>query len=186
MSWLEIESKIKVSEKDLPLIRKRIKEIARFSKKETKKDQYYSLEKAFYPKKAFRIRSNGKKDVVNFKKWIRKYWKQGIVVKEEFEFTIENKENFLALMADLGFQKWIGKTKISETYIHKKHKKLNIELNEIKDLGYFIEIEYLAEKKELNLARNLIIKTEKELYIDRSDINNTGYTKMLWKKRHRK
>ena len=68
MSWLEVESKIKISKKDLPLIRKRIKEIARFSGVETKKDQYYSLENAFYPRKAFRIRSNGKEDIVNFNK----------------------------------------------------------------------------------------------------------------------
>ena len=47
MSWLEVESKIKISKKDLPLIRKRIREIARFSGVETKKDQYYSLENAF-------------------------------------------------------------------------------------------------------------------------------------------
>jgi predicted adenylyl cyclase CyaB len=186
MSWLEVESKIKVSENELPLIRKRIKEIAKFSKKETKKDQYYSLEKAFYPKKAFRIRSTGKEEVVNFKKWLKKFWKEGIVVKEEYEFEIKNKEHFLALMSDLGFKKWIGKTKISETYNHKKYKKLNIELNEVKDLGYFIEIEYLAKHDEMIKARDIIIRVERELYIDRSQIDNTGYTKMLWKKRHQK
>ena len=42
--------------------------------------------------------------------------KHGIVVKEEYEFKIKNKENFLALMTDLGFKKWIGKTKITEFY----------------------------------------------------------------------
>ena len=186
MSWLEVESKIKISKKDLPLIKKRIKEIAKFSKKETKVDQYYSLEKAFYPRKAFRIRTTGNKDVVNFKKWLRKFWKHGIVVKEEYEFEIKNKEHFLALMTDLGFKKWIGKTKISSTYQHKKHKKLNIELNEVKGLGYFIEIEYLAKHDEMIKAKDIIIKTMKELYIEKDKINNTGYTKMLWKKRHKK
>ena len=186
MSWLEVESKIKISKKDLPLIRKRIKEIARFSGVETKKDQYYSLENAFYPRKAFRIRSNGKEDIVNFKKWLKKFWKHGIVVKEEYEFNIKNKENFLALMTDLGFKKWIGKTKITELYKHKKYKNLVIELNEIKGLGYFIEIEYLAKHSDMKKAKDIIIKTMKELYIHRDQINNTGYTKMLWKKRHKK
>tara|TARA_Y100000310_G_C20642712_1_gene794856 strand:- start:52 stop:621 length:570 start_codon:yes stop_codon:yes gene_type:complete len=186
ISWLEVESKIKLTEKEVPLFRKRIKEIARFKKKETKKDQYYSLEKAFYPKKAFRIRSNGKEDIVNFKKWLKKFWKQGIVVKEEYEFKINNKDHFLALMTDLGFKRWIAKTKISETYKHNKYKKLNIELNEVKDLGFFIEIEYLAKHNEMIKARDIIVNVEKQLYIDKSKINNTGYTKMLWKKRHRK
>lgn len=186
MSWLEVESKIKISKKDLPLLKKRVKEIAKFLRKETKSDQYYSLEKAFYPRKAFRIRTTGKEDVVNFKKWLKKYWKHGIVVKEEYEFKIKNKEHYLALMEDLGFKKWISKTKISSTYQHKKHKKLNIEINEVKGLGYFIEIEYLATHSEMHRAIDLIINVMKELRIKKDSINNTGYTKMLWKKRHKK
>ena len=89
-------------------------------------------------------------------------------------------------MTDLGFKKWIGKTKITELYKHKKYKNLVIELNEIKGLGYFIEIEYLAKHSDMKKAKDIIIKTMKELYIHRDQINNTGYTKMLWKKRHKK
>ena len=87
-------------------------------------------------------------------------------------------------MTDLGFKKWINKIKISETYQHKKYKKLNIELNEVKGLGYFIEIEYLANKSEMNKAKSIIIKTIKDLQLNNNQVNNTGYTKMLWRKRH--
>ncbi|MEK6914294.1 MAG: class IV adenylate cyclase [Nanoarchaeota archaeon] len=180
----EVESKIEVDKKDLKEIISRIKKIANFTKKQTKFDQYFSLERAFYPRKAFRIRSEEKDNIVNFKIWVKKFWKGGVVVKEEYEFKIKNKENFLALMKDLGFRKWINKIKISETYQHKKYKKLNIELNEVKNLGYFIEIEYLAKKYEIDKARYLIKKTIKELNINENKINNTGYTKMLWRKKH--
>jgi predicted adenylyl cyclase CyaB len=63
---------------------------------------------------------------------------------------------------------------------------LVIELNEIKGLGYFIEIEYLAKHSDMKKAKDIIIKVMKELYIHKDQINNTGYTKMLWKKRHKK
>lgn len=182
MSWIEVESKIEIHEKNLDDIRKKVKEIAFFVKKETKIDQYFSLRKVFYPRKAFRIRSEGKENTVNFKKWVKKLWKEDVVVKEEFEFKIKNKENFLALMTDLGFKRWVKKIKISELYHHKKHKKLNIELNKVLGLGYFIEIEYLTKKSEIEKARNLIIKTMKEIGIKKENVNNTGYTKMLWKK----
>lgn len=184
MSWFEVESKIEIQKKDLNNIRNRIRKIAKLANKQVKSDQYFSLERAFYPRKAFRIRSNGENNIVNFKKWLKKFWKEGIVIKEEYEFKIENKENFLALMTDLGFKKWINKTKISETYQHKIYKRLNIELNEVKGLGYFIEIEYLAKKSEINKAKFLIKKTIKDLNINKNQINNIGYTKMLWRKRH--
>ena len=184
MSWFEVESKIEVKKEDLEVIRDRVKKIARFTKRQNKFDQYFSLKKAFYPRKAFRIRSDGKENIVNFKEWIKKFWGEGVVVKEEYEFKIENKEHFLALMKDLGFKEWIKKLKISETYRHKKYKKLNIEINEVKGLGHFIEIEYLAKKSEINTAKYLIVKTIKDLKLNKNNIDNTGYTKMLWKKSH--
>jgi len=182
MSWIEVESKIKVHEKDLGRVRKKIKEIAFFVNKETKLDQYFSLRKVFYPRKAFRIRVERGNYTVNFKKWLKKYWEKGVVAKEEFEFKIRNKNSFLALMTDLGFKKWVRKVKISEIYRHKKYKKLSIELNRVRGLGYFIEIEYLADKSEIEKAKNLVLKTMKKLEIKREDIDNVGYTKMLMKK----
>ena len=48
------------------------------------------------------------------------------------------------------------------------------------------ELEYLAKHSDMKKAKDIIIKTMKELYIHKDQINNTGYTKMLWKKRHKK
>ena len=181
---LEVETKVKV--KNVNALRKKIKKIAKFEKKETRGDDYFALHKKFrrhgYPKKAFRIRSTKKEYVVNFKKWLTKYWDKDVIVKEEFEFKIKEPKSFLALMQDLGFVQWMKKTKISESYLHKKDKRIIIEINKVEHLGYFMEIEYLAKKSEMEKAKNKIKMVLKELEIKPNQIDNTGYTKMLWKK----
>ena len=185
--WLEVETKVRI--KNIPALRKKIRKIANFVKKESRGDDYFALKRKFrrhaYPKKAFRIRKKPGKFEVNFKKWLKKYWDKDIVVKQEFEFTLKNKgdvDNLLALFKDLGFKEWVKKRKISESYAHKKDKRIVIEINKVNHLGYFMEIEYLCQPHEMEKAKRKIRQTLNELKINSKNIDNTGYTKMLWKK----
>ncbi len=187
MVWLEVETKVKIN--NVSELRKKIQKIARFEKKETRGDDYFALKRKFrkhaYPKKAFRIRKKPDKFEVNFKKWLKKYWDKDIIVKQEFEFTLKNKEHvqdLIALFMDLGFEQWMKKRKTSESYTHKKDKRIIIEINKVEHLGYFMEIEYLCKPKEMNKAKRKIRNVLKELKIKSEQIDNTGYTKMLWKK----
>jgi len=183
MAWLEVETKIRVHNPEE--MRKRILKIARFIEKKKKGDDYFAINIKGYPKKAFRVRKKGDKFEVNFKKWLKRYWSNDIVVKQEFEFHLQGREHvndLLALFRDLGFQEWMKKIKISECYIYKKNKRLEIELNKVKHLGYFIEMEYLCQPHELEIAKKVIRRALKELRIKQEDINNTGYTRMLWDK----
>lgn len=187
MVWLEVETKVRI--KNPNDLRKKIQRIARLEKKESRGDDYFALHRKFrrhgYPKKAFRIRKKPDKFEVNFKKWLTRYWDKQVVVKQEFEFEIKDKsqvENLLALFKDLGFVQWIKKRKTSESYLHKKDKRIVIEINKVEHLGYFMEIEYLAQPHEMEKAKRKIKDTLKELDIKQEDIDNTGYTKMLWKK----
>lgn len=189
MVWLEVETKVRLNSKQVPELRKKIKKIARFAKKESRGDDYFALRRKFrrhgYPKKAFRIRKKGEKYEINFKKWLKKYWDKQIVVKQEFEFTLKDKEDvdkLLALFEDLGFKQWLKKRKSSESYLHKKDKRIVIEINKVKHLGYFIEIEYLAQPHEMQKAKAKIKRVLKELEIEQRQIDNTGYTRMLWDK----
>jgi predicted adenylyl cyclase CyaB len=183
MADLEIETKIKLDKGEIPKLRKKIKNLARFKKKSRKYDTYFAIKTKGYPKNAFRIRKEKNKYVVNFKKWLKNYWTKDIVVKEEFEFEIKSIKTFLALMKDLWFVEWIKKFKLSETYTYKKNSKVNIEINKVEHLGYFMEIEYIAKKTEIKKAINTIKIILNELEIDSKKIDNTGYTKMLWDKR---
>jgi|TARA_B100002003_G_scaffold251047_1_gene292806 predicted adenylyl cyclase CyaB len=185
MVWLEVETKVAIPKDEVSSLRDKIKQIARFKKEGKKSDDYFAIQKKGYPKKAFRIRKMKDTYEVTFKKWIKNYWTKQVVVKQEFEFKLKGKEevnNLLALFKDLGFTEWVKKTKYNETYSYKKDKRLNIEINNVKHLGYFMEIEYLATKSEIKTARNKIIKVLKELEIPNNWIDNTGYTKMLWYK----
>ena len=66
MVWLEVETKVKVD--DPAKLRKKILAIAKHEKTESRGDDYFRIKGSAYPRKAFRIRFDGKKDKVNFKK----------------------------------------------------------------------------------------------------------------------
>ena len=188
MVWLEVETKVRI--KNVNTLRKKIQRIAKFEKKETRADDYFAIpRKRFgihtYPRKAFRVREKPDKFELNFKKWLKKLWDKDIVVKQEFEFSLKNKsdiQDLLALFRDLGFKEWVKKRKTSESYLHKKEKRIVIEINFIKHLGYFMEIEYLCQPREMETAKKKIRQTLEQLEINPKDIDNTGYTKMLWDK----
>ena len=185
MVWLEVECKVKLEDSQVPKLRKRIKKIARFKKKGTKKDDYFAIQKHGFPKKAFRIRALKDKFEVCFKKKVKRLYSSDIVVKQEFEFTLKEKgevQDLLALFTDMGFKEWVKKIKRNETYSYNKNKKLSIEINHVKNLGYFMEMEYLCQEAEAEKAKNLIRRILNELEIDSNQIDNTGYTKMLWYK----
>ena len=122
---LEVETKIKIDK--VNSLRKKIKKISKFEKTESGGDDYFALKPRGYPEKAFRIRYDGGKFVVNFKKHLKKLYGEGIVVKEEYEFQLKDLsqiKNFLALIGDLGFQPWVKKeNELNRIYI-KNIKKL--------------------------------------------------------------
>ncbi len=181
---LEVECKIKLEDSQVKAIRKRIKEIARFKKKGKKVDDYFAIQRWGYPKKAFRTRTTRDHIEINFKKHLKKYWTKNVVVKQEFEFVIpkENFDDMIELFRDMGFSEWVQKVKWNETYKWKKDKNVSIELNRVKYLGYFIELEYLATPSQMDTAIKKIEAVIKDLRIDSNQVDNTGYTKMLWYK----
>lgn len=188
MVWLEVETKVKIDDDKINKFREKVKKIAVFEKKGKKEDDYFAIKrkiKSCFPKKAFRIRATKDEFEVNFKKWLKEHWTKDVVVKQEFEFKLQGKEqveDLLALFKDLGFKQWVKKIKENETYVYKKNKKIFIELNKVKHLGWFMEIEYLAKPFEIEKAREAIRDVLKELNIHPEQIDNTGYTKMLWYK----
>ncbi len=181
--WLEVETKVKVG--DVEGLREKIKKIAVLNKKETRGDYYFALRKDEYPRKAFRIRFDGKKYVVNFKRPLKRFSKSSVVVKEEYEFELNDVrhiDNFLALLKEFGFKKWVKKKKLTESYSYKKDGNITIELSKVEHLGNYMEIECLVEPRKLNSARKKIFEILKILGVNETDVDNTGYTKALWKK----
>lgn len=183
MVWLEVETKAKID--NVAQLRRRIMKIAVLKKKESRGDDYFAFAGRGYPKKAFRIRDDGKKMVVNFKKHLKHLYKDGVVVKQEFEFElsdVKHLDNFLALLKDFGFKEWVKKRKHTEAYVHKKDKRIVIEINKVAHVGTYMEIEYLAKPHEVEKAREKIKQTMCELGITKDMIDNVGYTRRLYDK----
>ncbi len=176
MSWIEVESKVNV--KNLSEARKNIKKIAKFVRIEKKVDDYYSLERGHYPKKSLRLRKKGNNVEVNFKRAIS--YKKGVWAKEEVEFHVSDINNFFNLLQNFGFEKWLRKEKRTELY--KTKDGVSIELNNVKNLGWFIEIEILCDSNNVKDARKRVKEIMKKLSVKKRTLEKKGYTKLLWKK----
>jgi adenylate cyclase class 2 len=174
---IEVEAKVKISNPDKA--RLQAKKLGKYIGKQTKADDYYSLETRGYPKKSLRTRKLNGFYQVNFKHWLKN--KSKIDTKKEVEFKVSNIEEFLELIHEFGFRKWISKHKTSEVYEIKKN--FHIEINNVHKLGWFLEVEYLATKKEIEKARHEVMKVIREFGFDEKDIVKSGYTKLLWDKK---
>jgi len=175
---IEVEAKIKISNQNE--FREKIKYIAKFVKREKKIDDYYTLQPLnSYPTKSLRIRKRGKTYEINFKQKLS--YMKGIHAKNEHEFYVSDIIGFLNLIKDFGFKLWLRKEKITELYKIKNN--FHIEINKVKNLGWFLEVEYLSTKKNINKAREQVLNIIKKLEIDKKDLVADGYTKMLWDKK---
>jgi len=178
---IEVEAKIKI--KSPSEFREKIKKLAKFVKKEKKVDDYYTLESLKkYPRKSLRIRMLNGHYEVNIKKRVSLV--NGVHAKKEVELNSSEKDlpTFLEIIKDFGFKKWLRKDKTTELYRIRKN--FNIEINYVKRLGWFLEVEYLATKKEMKKARGEVLKVVKKLGINEKNIIKDGYTKILWDLKH--
>lgn len=183
---IEVEAKIDIRKEDISKIKKRIISLAKYKEKEIKIDYYYAPLSKKYPKKSIRLRilknKTGKIYQMNTKHYIS--FKKGVYAKQEIEFPIETPKKFLWLMKELGMKRWIKKQKIS--YIYEIKKNFHIELNKVKKLGWFIEVEYLCNTSQIRDKRSDVLKIVKQLGFSENDLLEEGYTKMLWNKKKKK
>lgn len=145
----EIESKAFIPPKELKRIIKLANKKFKFIKEEIKTDIYYSNQK-----KIIRIRKlNTLEKIVTFKKKILDN-NNTVEINKEIEFKIDSINNFLTLIKELKFKKLYKKIKKSLIY---QTNNLNIEINEIKNLGFFLEIEKIINNQnDIDLAKKEI------------------------------
>lgn len=176
---IEVESKIKISNPDA--IRKKARLVGKYKGKQNKIDDYYTLESLEkYPRKSLRVRKLDGHYQINFKQW-RPYIK-GVHAKKETEFNVSDIQGFLDLIQDFGFKKWIRKEK--ETELYEVEKNLHIELNNVKGLGWFVEVECLSDSKHVDQSRNKVLEVFERLGLDSKETIKDGYTKLLWQKKN--
>jgi adenylate cyclase, class 2 len=114
--------------------------------------------------------------IVNFK---RKEVRDGIEVNDEREFEISDAENFGELLSRLGLAVWIRKRKVGEAWTANG---VTIELSEIEKLGFFLELEILADQDDASTvaeARKRLLALLRRIGIAENKIEPRYYTEML-------
>ncbi|AWG43075.1 class IV adenylate cyclase [Candidatus Borreliella tachyglossi] len=166
---LEIESKAFIPKNELRRILKLANKKFRFIKEEVKNDTYYCD-----TKKTIRIRKfNTSGEIVTFKV---KSLDGDIEVNKEIEFRVDDINNFILFLEEINFK--ILYKKLKKSLIYKKDT-LNIEINEIDNLGFFLEVEKIIyDQSELNLAKTEIYEIMKEFQLN-NNIEKKSYYELI-------
>lgn len=175
---VEIEIKIKLSENEYKNLKDILEEIAKYDKVMVQKDEYYTPEykdftKEKYPFEWLSVRKRGNENILNYKH----YYPEGAEKHEwcdEFEVTLDSSEKIKKIFERLNIKSFAMINKTRYTYIYKD--KYEIALDEVEDLGYFVEIEvkkiqwdYKTERKEIyRIARE-------EFKLDLRNMDLRGY-----------
>lgn len=170
----EVETKIKV--KDPNEMRKKIRSFAKFYKKVRKEDVYFRKKSdcTSYPKRTFRIRKENGFYILGHKEG---EWPRLIYTKKEFEHKIKDFKRTKNRLMKEGFVFFCKKIKYCEVY---KYKGASIELNKVKNLGWYVEIEILCNEKKIKPAKEKIRKIMKLLDVKNKDVETRGYTVILY------
>ena len=169
----EIEAKVPLKKADVQRLRKELPKIAGQKRKVINKDYYYADPKSFF----LRIRERNKKGLLNLKS---KKVEQGIELNQEIELSINSVSKFHTLLKKIGIRLTAKKEKISEIY---KKENLQIELNFIKGLGYFLEIETIIKKKsDIPRAKKALREMFSRLGFSSKDFEKKYYLELLAEK----
>lgn len=129
-------------------------------------------------KKEVRLRRVGSESIVTFKE---RSHRDKVEVNIEKEFSVDDPENFLYIINQLGFREYITKNKTGYLFVEND---INIELSHVKGLGDFIEIEYIVDKESLvDGATKEIYKILNNIKIEKTNIEDKYYVEMLKEKK---
>lgn len=101
---------------------------------------------------------------------------------DEFETLVENRDQLEKIFSALKMRTVLEVDKQRETFVYKDV--LEIALDNVKNLGYFIEIESLKDLGGIDKAKEEIFKAAKEIGLKELRIDGKGYVQLLYEKQH--
>lgn len=165
----------------------KVEKIAKFQEQLSEQDLYFTFAHAKgYQKQRFRLRQVGDKSIVTVKVPGRS--EPGIEANREFEFEVSDPEAFKVFCREFKMRVLIEKHKKVKRYSYHPPKKefdrpVTIDLNQVKNLGEFIELETMVDKeKQVPRASAFLKSILDRLGIPCSKIEPTAYTELLYKK----
>ena len=170
------EVEIKARVRDPNHFEARAAKLGLYLKDSEKEDIYFRPvgETSPAPDTRYRLRRENETAVVTFK---QKQVIDGFVVSDEVEFSVDDLQSFFRFTHFIGFEPFVVKHKRSRVYqVGRTH----IELNNVKHLGYFTEIEILCETEdEVSAARDEIMALLPELSLSKADLVEDSYIVMI-------
>jgi len=177
MKGKEIEVKFKITTKQKQQIIKDLKNIGKFEKTSHLIDTYYipyykDFELNGETIECLRIREDKKGIVLAYKKIHKEHTP---VYCDEFETSIENKENLEKILFAIGFsvQMIIDKTRESYSY-----QNFEFDFDSVKNLGEFMEIEWKNTELE-NADTSKIFDFVKKYGVSEKDVCTTGIQTLM-------
>ncbi|MBN2307148.1 class IV adenylate cyclase [Candidatus Peregrinibacteria bacterium] len=166
----EVEAKVPISKGEFKHLKKRLKKEAQSLGSRISQDTYYDN-----PKNVFiRIRKRGGESTLNIKK---RQTISGIESNIESEWQIKNAAKWKTLLKRLNILPHVRKTKKSLLF---KKNGFIIELNHVRLLGYYLEIERLVKsKKEVPIAKKELIKLFNQLGFSIKQFESRPYLELL-------
>ena len=168
----EIEAKVRLKRSDVKRLKGELPKIATKKGNVIKKDFYFFA----HPKKEFflRIREKNGKPFLNMKS---KKVGQGIEMNQEIKLPLTSSSKFHNLLKKIGIPLTAKKEKIGEIF---KKGDMQIELNFVKGLGYFLEIETIVKSKsEIPKAKKALRDLFKKLGFKPNDFEKKYYLELL-------
>lgn len=166
----EIEAKVPISKRDFQRLKIEIPKMAKKRSSIINRDSYYSESK----KSTLRLRSN---NIGNFLHIKSKKRGEGIEENQEIEIPINSISKFDSFLNKIGIELFIRKEKRGEIY---KKGAFQIELNYIKKLGYFLEIETVVKSKnQIPKAKISLLALFNKLGFKPGDFEKKYYLELL-------
>ena len=126
-----------------------------------------------------RILADGNEKSTNYICYKRKEVRDGIEINDELEFEAKPGEIVKEFFREMGLEPWISKRKRGWAYFSKE---INAELVEVEGLGWFVELEIIADNDRevcFKEAKNLLLDFLFSLGIEEKHIESRFYTEML-------
>lgn len=181
---MNIEVEIKVKIDNLEEIKEKVSIVGKLEKSIKQIDDYYIPQHrdffAFkpHPIEWLRIRTNPDKIVFEYSKAVNRKENGDYDYAEEYEIEISDLETFQKILGFLEFKKVVTVEKEREYWMCGN---IEVALDNIKSLGYFIEAEAKGDFKDTFEAKNACIKFLENLGIE--DVENIqvkkGYPQLI-------
>ena len=166
----EVEAKVPITRREFELLKKRLQKEAQFLGAGTCVDTYYAK-----PKKAYiRIRKRGGDYSFDIK---RRQTIKGIESNIEMEWKVSDVDKWKSFLRQLKITPKIQKSKKSTLF---RQNDFIIELNHVRLLGYYLEIERVVKsEKEIVKAKNDLIKLFHKLGYSQKQFEPKPYLELL-------